>query len=134
MAGLTEVKGPGVTIEMNDAKKEVPSGQDPNLFIIHDDDVLAVVNELLASGAEAIAINGQRVVATTEIRCAGAVIMINGVRFAPPLKIQAIGDPETLHNALKIRRSCGQPFLLGSRLRSRWNRSCPTGLYRITQF
>ncbi|HHT85778.1 MAG: DUF881 domain-containing protein [Bacillota bacterium] len=103
MAGLTEVKGPGVTIEMNDAKKEVPSGQDPNLFIIHDDDVLAVVNELLASGAEAIAINGQRVVATTEIRCAGAVIMINGVRFAPPLKIQAIGDPETLHNALKMR-------------------------------
>ncbi|HHX10225.1 MAG TPA: DUF881 domain-containing protein [Firmicutes bacterium] len=103
MAGLTEVKGPGITVEMNDAKKETGAGQDPNLFIIHDDDILAVVNELLASGAEAIAINNQRVVATTEIRCAGAVFMINGVRLAPPLKIQAIGDPETLYNALKMR-------------------------------
>ncbi|HHY11021.1 MAG TPA: DUF881 domain-containing protein, partial [Firmicutes bacterium] len=44
-----------------------------------------------------------RVVATTEIRCAGAVFMINGVRLAPPLKIQAIGDPEVLQNALKMR-------------------------------
>jgi uncharacterized protein YlxW (UPF0749 family) len=103
LAGLTEVKGPGVTLEMHDSKKEIPPGQDPNLFIIHDDDVLAVINELLASGAEALAINGQRVVATTEIRCAGAVIMINGVRLAPPLVIQAIGDPETLHNALRMR-------------------------------
>ncbi len=103
LAGLAEVSGPGITVEMNDAKKEAASGQDPNLFIIHDDDVLAVVNELLAAGAEAMSINGQRVVATTEIRCAGAVFMINGVRLAPPLKIQAIGDPEVLQNALKMR-------------------------------
>ncbi len=103
LAGLSEVTGSGITVEMNDAKKETSSGQDPNLFIIHDDDVLAVVNELLAAGAEALSINDQRVVATTEIRCAGAVFMINGVRLAPPLKINAIGDPDVLQNALKMR-------------------------------
>ncbi len=103
LAGLVEVKGPGVTVEMSDAQKEAAAGQDPNLYIIHDDDVLAVVNELFAAGAEGMSINGQRVVATTEIRCAGAVLMINGVRLAPPLKIQAIGDPEVLQNALKMR-------------------------------
>jgi uncharacterized protein YlxW (UPF0749 family) len=103
LAGLAEVKGPGITVEMNDAQKQAAAGQDPNLFIIHDDDVLAVVNELFAAGAEAMSINGQRVVATTEIRCAGAVLMINGVRLAPPLKIQAVGDPTVLQNALKMR-------------------------------
>ena len=77
------MKGPGVTVEMNDAQKPVGSGQDPNLFIIHDDDILAVVNELFAAGAEAMCINGQRVVATTEVRCVGPVIMVNGNRVAP---------------------------------------------------
>lgn len=103
LAGLAEVNGPGILIEMNDAKKEAASGQDPSLFIIHDDDVLAVVNELFASGAEALSINGQRIVTTTEVRCAGAVFMINGVRVAPPLQILAIGDSEVLQNALKMR-------------------------------
>ena len=51
------MKGPGVTVEMNDAQKPVGSGQDPNLFIIHDDDILAVVNELFAAGAEAMCLS-----------------------------------------------------------------------------
>jgi len=97
------VKGPGVTVEMNDAQKPVGSGQDPNLFIIHDDDILAVVNELFAAGAEAMCINGQRVVATTEVRCVGPVIMVNGNRVAPPILIQAIGDSSVLEAALKMR-------------------------------
>lgn len=103
LAGLVEVKGPGVTVEMNDAQKQVGSGQDPNLFIIHDDDILAVMNELFAAGAEAMCINGQRVVATTEVRCVGPVIMVNGNRVAPPILIQAIGDSSVLEAALKMR-------------------------------
>jgi len=103
LAGLVEVKGPGVTVEMNDAQKPVGSSQDPNLFIIHDDDILAVVNELFAAGAEAMCINGQRVVATTEVRCVGPVIMVNGNRVAPPILIQAIGDSSVLEAALKMR-------------------------------
>lgn len=103
LGGLVDVKGPGVTVEMNDSQVKSSGVQDPNVFLIHDDDVLRVVNELFAGGAEAVAVNGQRLVATSEIRCAGPVFIINGVRVAPPLKIQAIGDPVMLQNALKMR-------------------------------
>ena len=103
LAGLADVKGPGVIVEMTDSNKPSSVGQDPNVYLIHDDDVRSVVNELLSAGAEAISINGQRLVATTEIRCAGPVFMINGVRIAPPIEIRAIGDPETLDSALHLR-------------------------------
>ncbi|HHY35320.1 MAG TPA: DUF881 domain-containing protein [Firmicutes bacterium] len=103
LAGLADVKGPGVIVQMTDSKKPSSAGQDPNVYLIHDDDVRAVVNELFSAGAEAVSINGQRFVATTEIRCAGPVFMINGVRIAPPIEIRAIGDPETLDSALHLR-------------------------------
>lgn len=103
LAGLVDVKGPGLIVEMTDSQKPSAPGQDPNAFIIHDDDVLAVVNELFAAGAEAVSVNGQRLVSKTEIRCVGSVFMVNGVRIAPPLEIKAIGDPDTLDSALKMR-------------------------------
>jgi len=103
MAGLVDVFGPGVVVVMDDSKRPRKPGEDPNAFIIHDDDILSVVNELRAAGAEAISINGQRVVTTTEIRCLGPVISINGVRTAPPIEIIAIGDPQTLEAGLRIR-------------------------------
>ncbi len=102
-AGMTELKGPGVTVVMDDSKKVGKPGQDPNAFIIHDDDVLKLINELLASGAEAISINGQRYVATTEVRCVGPTISINNTRTAPPIVVRAIGNPETLEAGLKMR-------------------------------
>jgi uncharacterized protein YlxW (UPF0749 family) len=102
-AGLSEMKGPGITIVMDDSKKTSKPGQDPNAFIIHDDDVLKVINELQASAAEAISINGQRYVSTTEIRCAGPTISINNTRTAPPIVIRAIGNPETMEAGLKMR-------------------------------
>ncbi len=102
LAGLTELKGPGVVLEMNDSQKPLAAGQDPNLLIIHDDDILQVINEMFGAGAEAVAVNGQRIVSITEIRCAGNVIMVNGTRVAPPFKIAAIGDPETLCGGLKF--------------------------------
>lgn len=103
LAGLTDVTGPGVSIEMTDSQKPASPGQDPNVYLIHDDDVQKLINELFGAGAEAVSVNGQRVVATTEVRCAGNVIMINGTRMAPPFKILAIGDPKTLEGGLKIR-------------------------------
>ncbi|MCL5040572.1 MAG: DUF881 domain-containing protein, partial [Firmicutes bacterium] len=103
LAGLSEVQGPGVTVTMDDSKRPRQKGEDPNAFLIHDDDVLKVINELLAAGAEAVAINGQRLVSNTEIRCAGPTISINRAMTAPPLTIVAIGDPATLESALKMR-------------------------------
>jgi uncharacterized protein YlxW (UPF0749 family) len=102
-AGLSDMTGQGVVMTMDDSKKPSQPNEDPNLFLIHDDDVLKVINELRAAGAEAISINGQRVVAMTEIRCAGPTISINHTLTAPPLEIRAIGDPTTLENSLRMR-------------------------------
>ncbi len=103
LAGLTEVKGPGVVIEMSDSNKVAQPGQDPNVFLIHDKDLQDVINACFGAGAEALSVNDQRFVSKTEIVCAGNVIMINGVRLAPPFKILAIGDPATLENGLNMR-------------------------------
>ena len=103
LAGLTEVKGPGVVIEMTDSQKTAQPGQDPNVFLIHDKDLQDVINAAFGAGAEALSVNGQRFVSRTEVVCAGNVIMINGVRVAPPFKILAIGDPVVLDNGLNMR-------------------------------
>lgn len=103
LAGTSEVRGPGISLEVSDSKAPSQPGQDPNLFVVHDKDLLEVVNELFVAGAEAVSVNGQRIVSTTEITCAGNVIMINGVRQAPPFLILAIGDPATLEGGLRMR-------------------------------
>ncbi len=103
LAGTTEVRGPGVAIEMNDSKRVAQPGQDPNVFLIHERDLLDVVNAAFGAGAEALSVNGQRFVARTEVVCAGSVIMINGVRVAPPFRILAVGDPAVLENGLNMR-------------------------------
>jgi len=103
LAGLVAVKGPGVTVTMDDSKRPIQKGEDVNAFLLHDEDVLKVVNELFAAGAEAMSLNGQRVVATTEVRCAGPTISVNRVMTAPPIIIQAVGDPDVLERALRMR-------------------------------
>jgi uncharacterized protein YlxW (UPF0749 family) len=97
-AGLTQVVGQGVEITLDDnyvGMRENPGG-DPNQFIIHYDDILSVVTDLKSAGAEAIAINDQRMVGTTELRCVGNVILVNTTRLAPPFVIQAIGNVSIL--------------------------------------
>ncbi len=103
MAGVEEVMGPGVVVVMEDSIQPKTRLEDPNVYIIHDDDVLKVVNELRAAGAEAIAINGQRLTSLSEIRCTGPTISINGTRVAPPITILAIGDAHTLETGLRMR-------------------------------
>lgn len=93
--GLTEVTGPGVTITLNDSQNlnNVLNIMDA---VVHDVDVLAVINELKNAGAEAISINDQRLVPTTGITCGGNIIDINGEKVGAPFTIKAIGLPEQL--------------------------------------
>lgn len=102
-AGSTSVTGPGLTVTVADSTKKAAANENTNLYIIHDEDMLRIINELRAAGAEAIAINGHRLVATTEIRCAGPTISVNNERSAPPFEISVIGDADTMENALKMR-------------------------------
>lgn len=104
LVGLTDLVGPGVEIILNDRKKEtLPNINENNpieWYIVHDEDVLKVINELLAAGAEAISINDMRIVSNTRIRCGGPTINVKNQPLAPPFIIHAIGNPDKLNNFL----------------------------------
>ncbi|BCI60895.1 DUF881 domain-containing protein [[Clostridium] leptum] len=104
LAGLTELSGPGIVVTIQD-KTQVgeDAEENPEKYMVHEEDLLRIVNELFASSAEALSINDERMVATSEIRCAGTTVSINNKRYGPPFVIQAIGDPAVLEYALTMR-------------------------------
>jgi uncharacterized protein YlxW (UPF0749 family) len=105
LAGLTPVKGPGVVITLNDSDRQNGSllrTSELSRGIIHDIDLQAVVHELFASGAEAVSVNGQRVVGRTAIRCVGPTVQINAVPISIPFVVRAIGNPDTLYAGLNL--------------------------------
>lgn len=79
--GLSEVTGPGVIITVKDSEIDSNSVANASELLVHDMDILKIVNELKNAGAEAISINGQRVILTTSIICGGNTININGERI-----------------------------------------------------
>jgi len=89
--GLTALRGPGVLIEIADSKRIVPEGENPANYIVLVDDLRDIVAALWASGAEAIAINDERLVATSSIYGVGASILVNTAFLSPPFQIKAIG-------------------------------------------
>jgi uncharacterized protein YlxW (UPF0749 family) len=93
-AGLTPVRGPGVTITLKDAPEDVlaSAGDEVNQAIVHQQDIQAVVNALWDGGAEAMTIQGQRVVSTMGIKCVGNAVVLHGVPYSPPYVIKAIGN------------------------------------------
>ncbi len=96
MVGMTEVKGPGIILTLSDSKKEASTALNVSDLLVHDADVLSVINELKNAGAEAISINDQRLVPTSSISCGGNIIEINGEKVGAPFIIKAIGLPEQL--------------------------------------
>lgn len=104
LAGQTAVQGQGITVTLTDSRKQNTTGIDESNYIVHDEDLLQVVNELCDAGAEAIALNGERLVATSEIRCAGAIVSVNNKRFSAPFVISAIGNADQLQSALEMRQ------------------------------
>lgn len=103
-AGVVALQGAGVIITVDDTKPASPVGsKNPNLYLIKDEDLLKILNELRAAGAEGIAINNQRLIASSEVRTAGAFISVNNTNLSAPFEIKAIGDPATLETSLKIR-------------------------------
>ena len=100
LAGLCDVKGEGVVITVADSTNTDISAE---AGLVHDTDITAIVTELKAAGAEAISINGQRVISTTAIRCVGPTIQVNSVKVAAPFYIKAIGNSKYLESALNIK-------------------------------
>jgi len=103
-AGMVPVQGPGIIITVDDTKLSAPLGnKNPNLYLIKDEDILKILNELRAGGAEAISINNQRIIASSEFRTAGSVFSVNNKSLSSPLEIKVIGDPAALENSLKLK-------------------------------
>lgn len=106
-SGLTALAGPGIVLTLEDNVRGAEAAKIKDLgkyrdedYIIHDKNLLYLVNDLKVGGAEAIAINNQRLVTTSDIRCAGTMILVNTTRLAPPYIITAIGDPVAMVTAV----------------------------------
>lgn len=112
LLGLTEVKGSGVIIRL-DENREVSEEEiiDVNSYLVHDGDLIHIVNELFNAGADAISINGKRIVNTTSILCDGNIIRVNDEIVGVPIEIKAICHPAATYN---LRRKGGYLSLMVS--------------------
>lgn len=87
--GTTDVIGEGIIINILDGKD-----------LIHQEDLIILIDELKNSGSQAISINEQRITNSTYLYCDGAVILIDGIKIGNPFNIKAIGNKETIYGAI----------------------------------
>lgn len=106
VAGLVPLKGPGIKVVLDDSKKIPATGENPNLYIVHDYQLRDVVNLLWHAGAESIAVNDERLVNTSSIYSSGGTIMVNSTRLSPPFAVQTLGDSDRMADVV------GQPASL----------------------
>jgi len=101
-AGLLPQVGPGVTVTLSDAPsgQEVAPGDNPNLLVVHQQDIQAVVNAMWQGGATAVTVQGQRIVSTTGIRCVGNSVQLQGIPYGQPYVIEAVGDQASIVSAI----------------------------------
>ncbi len=106
LMGTNEVRGEGLQIKLADNNtgilKNGNEALDLSSQVVHYDDLIEVVNALNNAGAEAISINGQRIVQTTAITCEGNVIKINGQKVSSPFVIKAIGSQGLLYGSMTM--------------------------------
>ncbi|MDX3113760.1 MULTISPECIES: DUF881 domain-containing protein [Streptomyces] len=105
-AGTQKIKGRAITVTLNDAPPNAtaklpgyPEPQ-PDYLVIHQQDLQAVVNALWQGGAQGIKVMDQRLISTSAVRCVGNTLILQGRVYSPPYKIQAVGDPQKLQQAL----------------------------------
>jgi uncharacterized protein YlxW (UPF0749 family) len=102
-SGVLPVTGPGLTVTLDDAPPDQAGLPDvnPDVLVVHQQDLQAVMNALWAGGAEAMSLMDQRVVSTSAFRCVGNVLRLQGQVYSPPYRVRAVGDPARLRQALE---------------------------------
>lgn len=103
-AGTVPLQGRGLVVSLAPSDREPPSPEEAGAYEIHDSDLQLVVNELWAAGAEAVAVNDSRLVATTPIRAAGGTIVVNFRPLSPPYRVTAIGADRLRFETSEIAR------------------------------
>lgn len=101
-SGMTKVSGTGILVTIDNPPKDLNVGLEKNIALDYKM-LLDLINELNSAGAEAISINDQRMVNSTEVRLAGSQVNVNTIPISPPFVIKAIGSSETLDSAINIR-------------------------------
>jgi uncharacterized protein YlxW (UPF0749 family) len=103
-SGAVAVRGQGLTVSLSDAPSGAQDGGDAKVpaenYLVHQQDIDAVLTALWAGGAEALSVQGHRVVSTTAIRCVGNVILVAGRVYSPPYVIQAVGPQKQMEDQL----------------------------------
>ena len=90
-AGLTPRSGDGVVVQLDDARNVSVTSRDIDKSICHSTDLTDIINTAWKGGAEAIAVNDERVVSSSSVYCVGSTIMVNGRLMSPPFNVAAIG-------------------------------------------
>ena len=103
LSGEYDIKGEGIVIMIDDSKNE--DYKNTNLGIIHDIDIMIILNELKAAGVDAISINDVRVMGNSEIKCMGPTVKVDGHSKATPFIIKAVGDMEMIYNIMSDKNS-----------------------------
>ncbi|KYH29782.1 MULTISPECIES: DUF881 domain-containing protein [Clostridium] len=100
--GNVDVEGEGILINLSDASDEfqenVVDPSDYSTRIVHDSDIVNVINELKIAGAEAISLNGQRITDRSSILCWGVFVELDGIKVPGPFNIKAIGNKDKLYS------------------------------------
>ncbi len=99
--GTVKVTGVGIEVRLEDGQYDA-NVNNPNDYIIHESHLFKLINELKIAGAEAIAINGQRLYSNSYIVCNGPVITIDGKQYPAPYIVEAIGNQDTLQSAIEL--------------------------------
>ncbi len=109
--GLTALQGPGLQVSLDDAPTTadgtLPVGARADDVVVHQSDVQAVVNAMWAGGAEAMTLMGERIIATSAVRCVGNTLLLHGRTYSPPFVVTAIGDPQRMRSELDASRYVG---------------------------
>lgn len=108
LAGLVATHGPGIIVTLDDSPRTVGLAEDANNYIIHDYELRDVASLLWLSGAEAISINGERLVNVSSLYCVGSTILVNDTRLSPPYEVRAIGDTALFDQALQNPKNLGK--------------------------
>ena len=93
-AGLIALTGSGLVLQLEDSRAPVPPDGRESDYLVGSRDIRVVVEQLWGAGAEAIAVNGERITPTSAIIDVGSSLLVNSAYLAPPYQITAIGPPD----------------------------------------